>query len=173
MRKAGLVIAASLLISAQIALAQTPQQPQQHTPNAKQPPKPLSSYQRFVPPKPVPHDDKEFKREILTRPPDLADLPPYGGNAKFSTGTVSPNAKGGTAFYIIYTSEDPKETVVNWYQQALSNSKWQIGSMRAGVGLDATKGPNYCSVNVTTASSPKSRCDFTVFYRQVKDQNGR
>jgi hypothetical protein len=169
MRKATLILAALLLGCAPTAQAQpsTPQQPNTGKPRPRVAPVPYLPKQPFV------KDESEFKREVLNRAPDLPDCPNYGGNAKFVYGTVTPGARGGSAFYQVYTSMDPKDQVLSWYQQTLTQYKWKINNFRPTVGLDAEKDHNYVSINTTTPSRDKSKCDFMVFFRQVKDRNGR
>jgi hypothetical protein len=109
---------------------------------------------------------EEFKRDILTKAPDLPDLPQYSGNAKFTNGTVSPHAKGGNAFSLVYNCNDTPQSIIDWYSRTLSQYKWNISSTRPGVSINATKGNNYVSVQIGTRSTPNSKCDMFVLYRQ-------
>jgi hypothetical protein len=111
-------------------------------------------------------DPNEFKWQELKNAPDLPDLPQYGGNAKYKQGTASPNARGGTAFSLVYTSKDPANQVMEWYSRTLSQYKWNVTQSKSGTMISAKKGKNVCTVSTTMRSDPKSVCDFIITFRE-------
>ena len=111
-------------------------------------------------------DMNEFKWQELKTPPDLPDLPQYSGNAKYKQGTASPNARGGTAFSLVYTSKDPSNQVIDWYSRTLSQYKWNVQQSKSGTMISARKGKNFCTVSTTMRSDLKSVCDFIITFRE-------
>lgn len=121
---------------------------------------------------PYVRDKKEFKRDVLSREPELPNLPHYSGQAKFIACTVMPGSRGGATYALSYSCKDAPDQILQWWKQALAGDKWSIGNVRGDTFLTATKQGNFLNVVISRPTKPGSKCDMNILYRTNNSWTG-
>lgn len=116
---------------------------------------------------PYKRDESQFKFEVLSKAPDLPDMPPYPSSAKFLDSSVSPNAKGGPAYHVLFTCSDPPTQIIQYYESMLPSMRWKIQRHTAST-IYAVHGGNTVNVFVQRASRPNMKCDMWVIFSSGK-----
>lgn len=97
-------------------------------------------------------DDRQFQRTNLTSVPDLPGLPRYTGSLKFQYGVSCPGLKGGPTYTVAFLCQEDQQTVVVWYEGALSGGGWKISKTPSSISA-VNKSGTSCSINVQPAAS--------------------
>jgi hypothetical protein len=109
----------------------------------------------------------EFKSIPLTRPVELPNVPLYSGSsARFLSGAMSPNLKGGPAVTMQFAVNGDSNKIIQWYRTLLSQKDWSLMEGMQGInGFTAINGQNICQVTVVGPSNRGAQCNLLVQYK--------
>lgn len=89
-------------------------------------------------------DGAKFSR--YTTPVEIPDVPMFTGKVKMESGAAK-ETEAGTAYIQAFSTPEPKEYVMPWYESVLTSNNWKIVRKSAGY-LSARKDDgSYCSVS--------------------------
>ncbi len=106
----------------------------------------------------------EFKTQTVNKCQQLPDFPQYSGQSEFISGFICPNAKGGVQITYNISVRENKQTVLQWYQDALRVYKWDLRKPNS-TAVSATKGGTYVNIMVSPASRSGMLSDIMISYR--------
>lgn len=99
-------------------------------------------------------------------PVEIPDVPIFTGKQKLVSGFAK-ETEEGTAYIQSFSTPEPPEYVVPWYDSVLTSNHWKIVRKSPGF-LSARKGDgSYCSVSAQRSlpeNAKESRCSFEVSY---------
>lgn len=128
-------------------------------PEGKKPTKPGEFYKRSA---------KVFKSDDLVQMPNLREVPLYtGSNVEFGWGEEFPNSSGGKVTVYVFSTSDPQNTVIQWYQKYLTGIGWTVepvfaNSQNGAGAIEAHKGQSVCQIS--TESDDDNRISVRVHY---------
>lgn len=105
----------------------------------------------------------------LTSAPELPDIPPYTGkDFKFKSGTVQPNARGGPVYVVRLDVKEPKNQVIDWYDNVFRMYKWKHEKYDDYIKARHPQG-HICIVSVSTAlPDSNARTAVTIRYHLIQ-----
>lgn len=130
-----------------------PQEAKPGEPQGTRPKKPGEFYKRSA---------TEFKANSLTQAPNLRELPLYtGSSVEFGWGEEFPNASGGKVIAYNFSTADPQNRVLQWYQQLLSARGWTVEMIPADNeddtgALTAKKDHGICQISTQSAGNNRT-----------------
>lgn len=109
-------------------------------------------------------DGSKFSR--YTVPVEIPDVPMFTGKVKMESGAAKETDEG-TAYIQAFSTPEPKEYVMPWYESVLNSNHWKIVRKSAGFISARKDDGSYCSVS-TQKSVPyqekEYRCSFEISY---------
>lgn len=111
-------------------------------------------------------DDAGVKTSAFTIPVDMPDVPAFSGKCTLVFGNAR-ETEQGIAYIQSFTTPEPAESVIAWYESALSGRNWKI-SRKSGSYISARQSDGgYCSISVqkpVKQSQKEFRCIFDISY---------
>jgi hypothetical protein len=138
---------------------------QKQDPTKPQPRPPKSREQQL-------QDNSLYITKPIPAPVSMPNVPDYtGSKPKFVDGLTCPNLKNGRHCITqrFLTREDPN-TVIGWYESALSQSKWKIDPRNRRPTQIMAQNPKngaYCHVSVTHTTQPGYKAALEVRYTEM------
>lgn len=105
--------------------------------------------------------------QLIHRPMDLPNLPPYTGTgATFVEGLMYPNKPGGAAISLTYRAKETPDVVMAWYEEALTNYHWKMGKTKADNGaVTAVNGDNGVSILTQPSKAKGYKSDIKITFK--------